>query len=172
MSVMEIYNRRGGWLLGLILSAVAAVVLMAQLEVITLNNAPSKTVGYSIFAVIVFLALLVFFARTRMYFDNKECACIQERTHFWWTKRLVFPYASILNIVVCQSRNTHDNVGGYEVGFNQATRLLGQSAKRYTQLQYFGKTEQDYNEAVLFAHTICEYSGLTYLDDASIVRPL
>lgn len=168
---MEIYCRKGIWL-GAVFGAVAVSLLMAQLGVIDTTNVPSKRVGYIIISIISFFALLAGSASTRLYFDNSERACIQDRTHFWRTKRLVYPYEDILNIEVRLSRRTSNNVGGYEVGFTQETSMFGQKARKYIQLRYFGSTSEDYRDAVKFAKDVCEYSTIAYKDDTQIIRPL
>ena len=166
---MEIYYRKLKWL-SLIFAAAALAIILVEFDVIEVSDKPSSLVLYSIFAVCSFFVLLIVFASTRLYFDNSEQACIQERNHFYGQKRVIYPYVDILNIVVRQVRNTTDDVGGYKVGFTQEAKLFGQAGTKYIELLHFGSEQSDYMDAVKFAKEICEYTGLNYSDHSKIKR--
>ena len=168
---MQIYYRRGLWF-SLVFAIPAILVLLVQLDIVEYASRTSATTSYIIIGICGFLTILTAFSSTRLYFDNGKKACIQARSHFYGKKLVIYPYGKILNIVIRLNLNTADSVGGYQVGFTQAAIVFGQAATKYIELRHFGSEQSDYLSAVNFAKEICEYTGLSQLDESKIKRSL
>ena len=50
--------------------------------------------------------------------------------------------------------------------------MFGQAATKYIELRHFGSEQSDYLSAVSFAKEICEYTGLSHLDESKIKKSL
>ena len=120
---MEIYYRRGLWF-SLIFAIPLIVVLLIQSDIIEYANKASDTAGYTIIGICGSLTILTMFASTRLYFDSDEKACIQVRNHFYGKKRVIYPYADILNIVVKLKRYRNQASETYRVGFTQKNSVI------------------------------------------------
>jgi hypothetical protein len=81
-------------------------------------------------------------------------------------KKVVYPYAEMLNIALVLSRNSGQATAEYRVGFTRATTMFGRSATETIELRKFGNEQSGYIEAVKFAKDVCQYSALSYLDDS------
>jgi len=162
--MLEIYHRKAP-LLGVVFLIPLVLVILVQWDIIEYSNKAPNMVGYIIIVVLALVVLLTLFGSTRLYFDNNEQACIQLRAQFYGTKRIVYPYSEIVNIVVALNFDSHNSMHIYKVGFTQEAKLLGMPAKQFHELRAFGKDHNNYVDAVLYARNLSKYTGIAFLDD-------
>ncbi|WP_370979523.1 hypothetical protein [Agaribacterium sp. ZY112] len=168
---MDIYYRKS-LVLSILFAIPALLILLVQLDVIDYSNKESDLAAYTVMAICVFFSVLTAFASTRMYFDNDQQACIQLRKHFYGKKEVRHAYADILAIELRLRLQSTNRTGAYKVGLTRSTSILGQAAVEFIELKCFTNDHRGKKEAEHFAKSICDYSGLSFIDTTFIKRPL
>lgn len=159
--IIEIYYRPG-WPLCFLPIAGAAYLALAYFKLIH-TQVQLPDIWTAIFiSMCLFFAVVLIYSRSKLYFDNSARACIQESQNFYGTKKKMYYYDDIVNIVV-QLHKRRER-GGYYVSLSQGLSIFSLTGTKYIELRYLGREKQFYVEAVKFAHRICQHTGLAFLD--------
>lgn len=136
--IIEIYNRPG-WPLCFLPLAGAAYLALVYFNAIQIQVQLPDFWSAILISLCLFFSLVLLCSRSKLYFDNSARACIQESRNFYGTKKKVYNYTEIVNIVV-QFHERRER-GGYYVSLSQGFNLFSLTGTKYIELRHFGREQ-------------------------------